>query len=93
MLSSSARLVSGAQPVLALYGCPVCSQMLVEAPLLALTEDVFQGVSTPIRLNRTVSVVGSPALPEPPLILLFAYQKVSPQCAFSALLTQPRDMD
>eukprot|EP00198_Chlamydomonas_reinhardtii_P008098 XP_001697435.1 predicted protein [Chlamydomonas reinhardtii] len=51
-------------------------QMLVEAPLLALTEDVFQGVSTPIRLNRTVSVVGSPALPEPPLILLFAYQKI-----------------
>ncbi len=51
-------------------------QVQVETPLLAMTEDVFQGVATPIRLNRSVSLVGSPMLPEWPMVLLFARHKV-----------------
>ncbi|KAG2431493.1 hypothetical protein HXX76_009507 [Chlamydomonas incerta] len=51
----------------------------LEAPLIALTEAAFQGVRVPILLNRTVTIAGSPKLPERPSLFLFAKHKVELQ--------------
>ncbi|KAG2435992.1 hypothetical protein HYH02_011705 [Chlamydomonas schloesseri] len=60
------------------------NKVLVETPLLILAEDVFQqaavdGVQPAIRLARAFTVVGSPDLPEPPTIRLFARHKIQLQ--------------
>ncbi|KAG2431497.1 hypothetical protein HXX76_009511 [Chlamydomonas incerta] len=51
----------------------------VESPLIALTEAAFQGIRVPILLNRTVTIAGSPMLPERPSLFLFAKHKVELQ--------------
>ena len=50
----------------------------MEVPLVALTEDVFQrsGVRVPVYINRTVTVVGSPQLPEWPMLQFMAWHTV-----------------
>ncbi|KAG2431495.1 hypothetical protein HXX76_009509 [Chlamydomonas incerta] len=57
----------------------VVDTVQVESPLVALTEAAFQGVRVPILLNRTVTIAGSPMLPERPSLFLFAKHKVELQ--------------